>query len=329
MTTRIADVIQPEIFTDYVIQRTMEKSALVQSGIIERNAEFDALASGANTLVNMPFWNDLDGDDETIKDEGDLTPGKITSNKDVARKQGRARAWGANGLSALLSGDDPMGAIAELVASYWVRREQAMLLATLDGIFKASNMAEKALDITSETGTDSLLDGDSFIDAGQLMGDAKDLLTGVMMHSAVEAYLAKRDLIEYIKESEGSDRIGYFMNKRVIVDDGMPYDTENKIGSMYLFGSGAIAKGVGSHPNIIPTEVDRNKMSSSGEDFLINRNIGILHPRGVKWTETSVAGDFPTNAEIATGTNWTRVYEPKAIRVVKFDFRTAEAPAGA
>ncbi|MBT2599091.1 MULTISPECIES: major capsid protein [unclassified Oceanobacillus] len=322
MPTRIADVIQPEVFNDYIIQRTTEQSALINSGIIEVNSEFGSLASGPNTLVNMPFWNDLTGDAETIKDQGDLTAGKITSSKDVARKQGRARMWGANGLSSLLSGDDPMGAIGQLVANYWIRQDQAMLLSTLDGIFKSTNMTSKVLDITGETGTDALLDGDSFIDAGQLMGDAKGLLTGVMMHSAVEAYLAKRDLIEYVQESAQSDRVPYFMNKRVIVDDGMPYDTTNKVSSIYLFGSGAIAKGVGSHPNIISTEVDRNKRSSSGEDFLINRNIQILHPRGVRWNEKTVSGEFPTNAELATGTNWTRVYEPKTIRIVKCNFHT-------
>lgn len=322
MTTRLQDVIQPEVFTDYVIHRSTEKSALIQSGIIENNAQFDELASGPNTIINMPFWNDLSGDAETIKDEGDLTPSKITSNKDVARKHGRARMWGANGLSALLSGDDPMGAIAELVSTYWNRQDQAMLLATLDGIFKASNMSGKVLDITNEPGTDAVADGDSFIDAGQLMGDAKDLLTGVMMHSAVEAHLAKLDLIEYVQVSEQSDRVPIFMNKRVIVDDGMEYNTSTKVGSMYLFGSGAIAQGNGSHPNIIPTEVDRNKQSSSGEDFLINRRIQLLHPRGVAWQEGGVADEFPTNSEIATGARWNRVYDPKAIRIVKFKFKT-------
>ncbi|QBX91066.1 capsid protein [Phage Altai3] len=322
MTTRLQDIIQPEIFTEYVVQRTTEKSALVQSGIIERNAEFDALASGPNTLVNMPFWNDLTGDSEVIRDEGNLTAGKITSGKDVARKQGRARMWGASGLSALLSGDDPMRAIADLVADYWIRQDQKMLLATLEGIFNSESMADKVLDITGEPGSDALLDGDSFIDAGQLMGDAKDLLTGVMMHSAVEAYLAKRQLIEYVQEADQTDRIPYFMNKRVIVDDGMPYDTQTKEGVIYLFGTGAIASGVGSHPNILPTEVDRNSQSSSGEDFLINRRIQILHPRGVKWTENNVADVFPTNEELADGSNWERVYEPKAIRIVKFKFKT-------
>ena len=216
-----------------------------------------------------------------------------------------------------------MRAIADLVAAYWTREMQKILLATLSGVFASSSMSDHVLDISSETGDAALLSGDSFIDATQLLGDAKGLLTGVMMHSAVEAYLAKRQLIEYVQEKDQSDRVPYFMNKRVIVDDGMPYNTSTKVGAMYLFGQGAIALGNGSHPRIIETEIDRDSLASSGEDFLINRRIFILHPRGVKWTEASVADVFPENSELANGANWERVYEPKAIRIVKHVFKIA------
>ena len=321
--TRIADVIQPEVFNPYMVQRTLELSALLQSGIVENNAEFDQLTSGPNTLVNMPFWNDLTGDSEIMADDGALTPGKIGTDKDVARKHGRARAWGANGLSALLSGDDPMGAIADLVADYWQRDMQKVLLNTLAGVFAAANMAGNVHDISAETGDAALIGGATFVDATQKMGDAKEKLTGVMMHSAVEAYLTKKDLIETVPESEGKPAVSTFLRKRVIVDDGMPFATDTKVATAYLFGAGAIALGNGSHPRIIPTEIDRDSLASSGEDYLITRRIFMLHPRGVKWTEDGVAATFPTNAEIATGTNWTRVYDPKAIRVVKFTFKIA------
>lgn len=320
--TKLADVIQPEVFTEYVQQRSTERSALVQSGIIDRNAQFDELASGPNTLINMPFWNDLDGDAEVISETGDFTPNKITSGKDVARKHMRGNAWGANGLSSLLSGADPMGAIANLVADYWNRQDQKLLIKTLDGAFAGSNMTEKTLDVSAESGEAGLLTGETFLDAIQVMGDAKDTVTGVMMHSYVETHLAKRGLIEYIPESEANPRVPYFMNKRVIVDDALAFNTTDLIGSVYIFGNGAVAKGLGSHPDIVPTETHRNKMSKAGEEFLINRQIQLLHPRGVKWTETEVASDFPTNDEVATGTNWTRVYEPKQLRIVKFTFRT-------
>ena len=37
--TKIADIITPELFTPYVINRTMERSDLVKSGIITNNQE--------------------------------------------------------------------------------------------------------------------------------------------------------------------------------------------------------------------------------------------------------------------------------------------------
>lgn len=319
--TRIVDIIQPEVFTPYTIQRTMELSALIQSGIAENNAQFDQLASGPNTIINMPFWDDLTGEPEIMDDTGETKPGKITANMDIARKLAFVKSYGANALSAMLSGDDPMAAIANLFASYWERQYQQILLSTLDGVFAAPNMAEKVHDITGAEGDKSLINGRTFIDATQVMGDAKDLLTGIMIHSAVEAYLAKNDLIEYKEDSQGRIRIPYFMGKRVIVDDAMPFDTETGAAVAYLFGQGAIAWGNGSHPDILQTEVVRKGLSLAGEDVLVNRRLSILHPRGVKFTDVSVAGTFPTFEELETGTNWNRVYEPKAVRIVKFMFK--------
>lgn len=322
MTTRLSNVIQPEVFTDYVIQRSMELSALVQSGIVQRTAQFDELASGPNVLVNLPFWNDLAStESQVMKDEGNMNVNKITANLEVARKHGRVNAWGANGLSAYLSGDDPMGAIAQLVADYWQRDMQKTLLATLSGIFKASSMSGKVFDVSGEP--DGVLGMDTFIDAIQLMGDAKETLTGVMMHSAVEAELRKQNLIEYIPQSEQGLPIPTFAGKRVIVDDAMEYDPATDTATMYIFGEGAIALGIGSHPRIVATEVDRNPLSYSGEEALINRRIFILHPRGVSWQEPSggLTNEFPTNADLNAGARWVRVYEPKAIPIVKFKFK--------
>lgn len=324
MTTRIADVIQPEVFTPYTIQRTMELSALIQSGIVQNSEEFDRLASGPNTLINMPFWDDLTGEPEVMNDTDDTTPGKINANKDVARKLAFVKSFGANALASLLSGDDPMKAIGDRFATYWARQYQQILLSILDGVFDGTGMEEKVHDISTAEGDKAYINGRTFIDATQKMGDAKDLLTGVMMHSAVEAHLAKLDLIEYKEESQGKIRIPYFMGKRVIVDDAMPFDTTTGVGVSYLFGEGAIALGNGSHPNILQTEIVRKGLSRAGEDVLVNRRLPLLHPRGVKWTETAVSDQFPTFQDLENGENWERVYEPKAIRIVKFQYKIDE-----
>ena len=323
MTTRLQDVIVPEVFNPYVIKRTMELSALVESGIVENTEDFDQLASGGGILLQMPYWNDLTGESEVMNDSGALTPGKITANKDVARLQGRAKAWGANGLSALLSGDDPLRAIGDLVAKFWARDMQRVLLATLNGVFSSAGTADNVHDISAELDTGALIDGATTIDAAQKLGDVKDQLTAIAMHSAVESYLAKKELIVYETEAGKKDKVPYYLGRRVIVDDGLGFDPATKAATTYLFGPGAVALGNGSHPRIIQSEVDRDSLASSGEDFLINRRLFILHPRGIKWTETAVAGEFPTNAELSTATNWERVYEPKAIRIVQFKHKIA------
>ena len=139
--TKVADVIVPEVFNPYVIERTAELSALVQSGIIETSPELDKLASGGGRLISMPYWQDLAGEDELLSDTSNLTPAKIVAKQDQAVLLMRGRAWAATDLAKALSGDDPMGAIANLVADYWARRRQATLLAILHtlGIEGATN----------------------------------------------------------------------------------------------------------------------------------------------------------------------------------------------
>ena len=119
--TKIADVIVPELFNRYVINRTMELSAFFQSGIVVNSPDFDALASEASRTHNMPFFEDLQGESEAILEDVKMTAKKIGSNKDVSTTIFRQNMWGATNLSAALAGADPMKAIGDLVASYWAR----------------------------------------------------------------------------------------------------------------------------------------------------------------------------------------------------------------
>ncbi|WP_434796632.1 major capsid protein [Terrisporobacter vanillatitrophus] len=312
MSTKIADIIVPEVFNPYVIERTAELSALVNSGIVVRDNELDSLARAGGKLINMPFWKDLTGDDEVLSDSGALTPGKITSGQDVAALLMRGKAWSVNDLAKALSGDDPMKAIGDLVAEYWARRRQKTLLAVLKGVFESSTMSGNVHDISALTGGAEKISGTSFIVAKNKLGDASDKLTAVMMHSAVFTSLEQQNLISYIPNSQGVVEFPTYMNKRVIVDDGCPINTD--VYTTYLFGQGAIGEGNGEAP--VPTETDRDSLA--GEDILINRQHFILHPRGVKFTNASVAGESPSNTELESQANWSRVYENKNIRIVAF-----------
>lgn len=312
--TTLSDVIVPELFTKYVVQKTMELSALFNSGIVTNNAEFDRLASEAAPIHNMPFFEDLQGDSENVTEGTDLTAKKITSNKDVSTTIRRAAMWSATDLSAALAGADPMAAIGNLVAGFWARDMQKELINILNGVFAATTMTNHVLDVSTEEGAAANISASVFIDGLQMLGDAQSQLTAVAMHSAVKSYLKKQNLITTQRDSN-SVEFETYQDRRVIVDDGCPYS--DGVYTTYLFGNGAIAFGNGNPVGFVATEVDRDKKKGSGVDYLINRRTFILHPRGVQWTNSSRAAvESPTRAELANKANWKRVYEDKAIRLV-------------
>lgn len=312
--TTLTDVIVPELFTPYVIQRTMELSALFQSGIVTNNAEFDRLASEAAPIHNMPFFEDLTGESEAVIEGTDLTANKITSNKDVSVTIRRAMMWSATDLSAALAGSDPMAAIGDLVAGFWARDMQKELINLLTGVFSASTMTNHVLDVSAEEGAGANISASVFIDALQKLGDTQGNLTAVAMHSATKSYLKKQNLITTERDSTSVEFEAY-QGRRVIVDDGCPVSSD--VYTTYLFGQGAIALGNGSPVGFVATEVDRDKKKGSGVDYLINRRTFILHPRGIAYQKASQTNvETPTRAELAKATNWKRVYEDKAIRLV-------------
>ncbi|MCL2874260.1 MAG: phage major capsid protein [Defluviitaleaceae bacterium] len=314
--TNLYDVIVPEVFEPYVVKKTMEQSALVQSGIITVGKAFDDLASAGGTVVNMPFFEDLLGESEQVIEGADLSAGKIVSGNDAAPIIRRAKMWGATDLSAALSGADPMAAIGDLVAGFWARDMQKELIAILDGAFSGSEMSGNVLDITKTAGSKSWTT-EAFIDAQQLLGDASEQLTAVVMHSDTKALLKKQNLLDVIRPSVNAD-FDTYQGIRVIVDDSCPKTEDGKY-TTYLFGEGAVAFGNGSPVGFVAAEVDRDRKKGSGVDYLINRKNFILHPRGIKFTGESVALlEGPSRTELADGYNWIRVYEPKQVRIVQF-----------
>lgn len=328
MSTKISDIIVPEVFNDYFINRTTEMARFYMGGIVSNDPQLNALASSGGKTLNMPFWNDLTGADEILSDSSALTPGKITSGQDVAALHTRGRAWGANDLAQAFSVGraDPMAAIGDLVADYWARRYQAVSLSSLVGVMAdntASNSGDMQVNVAGATNADVTADtkfsGDVFIDGQATFGDAIGGLAGIAMHPVVYHNLKKIDNISFEKESDGALEIETYRGLRVIVDRNMPSTPAGGAGAgdtaatytTYIFGNGAIGMGQGSAP--VPSETDRDSLA--GEDYLITRTHFIMHPRGVAFQSATVTGTTPSNAELELAANWSRVYEREQVRV--------------
>ena len=329
MVTRLSDVIVPDVWTPYMMEQTVKRSALFQSDIVAQDLDVDL--SGGGKLVQMPFFQDLSGDEQVRQSNKALEPQKITSGKDIARLHGRANAWAAEDLTSELTSGDPMQAIANRVADYWSYRWQVLLISSLTGVFAAVTdlVKDYTIEGAEDLTDDNKIGGEQILDAKQLLGDAKDQLTAIVMHSKLHTRLQKLDLIEFIPDSQANVGWGTYMGNTVIVDDGVPREASTADNAdyeytSYLFGSGAL--GLEDGPVEVPTETDRDSLG--GEEFLINRRNFILHPRGVAWQEedldqvedddgTTVDPDFPSNDDVEKAANWDLVYELKNIRMAK------------
>lgn len=309
----IASLITPEVWNRYGIQRTTELNAFVRSGVATPLPGLQIPQGGFT--VNVPHFGQLTGDAENLSVGTPLTLTRMTSGQQIAVVLTRGRGWTVSDLEAQFTGEDPVRAAMDMIATYWAGQDQKDLLASLAGAFAAASMSGHVHDVSAEsTAATRTINPDTLIDATQKLGDAKGSLTAIAMHSATEAYLAKQQMIAYETSANKTDRVPYYLGKRVIIDDSLPVDTGTY--TTYLFGAGSVAFTQGGLAGRA-LEVDRDSVTK--EDILTMARTLMIHPVGLKW----VGGNQPARAALATGTNWERVFEPKNIPLVAFKHKLA------
>lgn len=343
---QVSDVIVPAVFTPYVQQLTEEKSAIVQSGALARNAFVDSLLAGGGLTFQVPSFKDLDNDVERVSTDtahDDFaggtqtpTPNKIGTAQETAVRLSRNQSWSSADLTTALIDKDPMQVIASRVSDYWARRLQQAFVATMTGVF-ADNAAapvgtehvqnDLTVNIAGSTFTAGVTDfsAEAFIDATTTMGDSMQQLTMILVHSIVYAKMIKNNLIDFIPDSQGMATIPTFLGRRVVMDDGMP-----RSGSIYeswFFAPGAVQLGVGSPK--VPTAIQRHEGAGNGggQETLYNRVEWCLHPVGHRYAGSAPNGgpsNLATTNNLAAAGSWQRVYtERKQIKIARLITREA------
>ncbi len=321
--TRIGDIIVPEVFNPYVVERTNELSNFYFGGAVEVDPLYDITAQQGGRTAILPYYKDLSGSDEVLDEIDPLALNNVETGKDIAVVLMRGKAWGVNDLAKALNANrsDPTKVIGDLVADYWARQQQTVMINSLDGVLAdntANNSSDMVHDIAIEDGDNAtvseLFSGDALVDALGTLGDALNSVVGIAVHSTVYQNMQKQQLIDYIPDAQAQIQIPIYMGMRVVVSDQLPMVAGGTSGfkyTTYLFGQGAFALGNGAAP--VPVEVERDALA--GIDQLITRRHYILHPRGVAWQHVSVTGASPSNAELGDATNWSRVWERKSVKI--------------
>lgn len=318
--TKIANVVIPEVYNDYAKEKSIYNSAVYRSGIVVRDSKISKNLAGGAKMFISPFWQDIIDQsnlDEVPDEDVDVTTANITASDMAMRRQYRVKKWGSNDMAAVLAGSDPMEAIQAMIENFWNAAFQANLFSGVQGVI-ADNVAndggDMVYDITDQTGVDSYIGAESIMGAIFKYGSEFQKVTAISMHSVPYHRLSLNNMIDMTPDSEQNIGFGTYLGKTVILDDYQTYTLETIDGvantPVYwttLFTRGAFGYGE-SFNNYLTTEIDRDPNKGGGIDYLHTRRVFAIHPSGFDWTESSVTGEFPTNAELATAANWDRKY---------------------
>jgi len=322
--TKIADIIKPEVLGKMVPALLTEHMDFLSTGLASSDYDNVKINEGG-VFINVPYYQELSGDDEVISDSTSLTPGKIATGKDIGVVCHRGKAWGSRELAKILSGDDPMKEFARQLAKYWSYRMQQACLSVLNGVFEPTNGVLAGAGAATNThfsnvaqgsGTAVTIADSNAIDAMLKLGDQMGQFDVMICHSKVWADIVKAKLATntqlFTNENKSLKDVPTYMGMRVIITDDVPASTNGSTTASYIAQDTSKNRYVtyfakkdcmylGMQQSLM-TETDRDILAQ--EDVIASTVHFVPHLKLCKWKVTT---ENPTNAVLATAGSWEKI----------------------
>ena len=209
-----------------------KKNALISSAIFNETNEYESKMKGqvGGYFIVEPIKGRIGGDPVNYDGETDIPDGKERPTYLQTKICfGRANSWGEYDFVSSLTGENFKAEAGE-VKEYWDEERQKTVLAMLKGIFGMTGGVNGQFTEKHTYKVVGNLDADSCNRAAQkALGDMKQDLSVMFMHSAVSTNLEGLNLINFLKytDANGIEKeltIGQYNGKTVVVDDDMPAD---------------------------------------------------------------------------------------------------------
>ncbi|SEJ87439.1 hypothetical protein SAMN05518849_11679 [Sphingobium sp. AP50] len=322
--TTFEQIYDPVDFAAAVQNYTLEKSAFVQSGILERSGEYTARLLSGGEFGELPFIDDLTGEESVASGVASelISPDPVTMGKMVYQKDFRTKSWGVPDLVARIAGEDLIGAAVKLVGDYRLRQQQKTLIAKFAG-FAASNVANNAGDMVKDISIDttaSLTDAhkisfNAILDATLTMGDRFDEITAMVMNSVQWGQLMRIDAANVVRKSD-IEPFNRYYGRIVIIDDSIGYHqgTNKQIHTCYLLGTGSVAFATGNERSVIVR--DEKAGMGYGATELVTSYDQLMHIKGSTSKAALIgSGKSPTNDTYKLAASHERVFDRKAVKL--------------
>jgi len=330
---RLSDVqFDADVYTTYLQEDRTDRNAFIASGVATTNPLLSSRAAGEGDLTTIPYWNDLNSDNENISSDDPAekaVPEKINTGKMQARRIHINNAWQtANLVSAVMGSEDPMRQIQSRTSAYWdqrfAARVQGVTLAMyLDNIANGSSdmLFDVSVESTGSASAANRFSFEGFVDALATMGENDEALALIGVHPKTLAQMRKQKSVDDIQDAVTGILIPFYNGKRVIVDKKLPVIAGTTSGLRYvsvLYKMGAIGYGEALANRPVGVEFDELAANGAGIETLVERKQMIIHPEGYSWNETTVSDGSPTVAEFSLAANWTRKMQRENVGMAFF-----------
>ena len=334
----LADIVKRNNLSTYVSEAIKERSMLLKSRAVVRNALLDAREGG--TRIQVPEFNPVAPTEEIFdgtatwgtSGAGYLTPQKIGTGTQIATICHRAFAYAVDDIAVLAAGEDPMLHIRNQLADAINKKKSARLFSHLAGLFGTAlsgNALDKGVAAASGAAEANFLTAATVAEARSKLGERGEELDTLIVHPSVAYYLYQVGMLTFSTSAlsasgavtwggggvgVGAREVGEFAGMKVIVDSQVNTVAPGTSGHQrefycYLVKSGTILEGVQQDLRI---EAERNIMSK--QDVISVDYHTAYHVMGTKWSN---AGDNPTNTALATAGNWAATYDIDLIPMVQ------------
>lgn len=312
---KLANAIIPEVFANYVLNQSMKTNRLVQSGILTNDPSLGSQLLAPGDFIHMPYINDIaEGPDaQTWTDTQDISVNGLTTGEQRAFKFRQAQAFGWTDVSQQVSGAPAQSTVANRFGAYWNNQDQKLLFAELKGAFANSDIATAKMYEDS-----SVFSARGFLAAIAKMGDLQDnTLNKIVVHSSTYAEMKAQQLIETVQPAGAVTPISVYNGMRIVQDDDPNLINADGSTTSYVFANGAVGYSVASPQNAV--EIQREARTNGGQTNVINRRVVTTHILGTSVAKTfTPAGQTVTMDELAKGTTWESIVDPRHIQVIAY-----------
>lgn len=332
MATYLGFPFDPELFLlNWQAVEDPTLTALYESGAVQANAQIKSMIANGGDFYALPFYNAIGGSPLNYDGSTDITTNATTAGEQTGIVYGRMAAWSEKQFVRDYHGADPMAQIVAQTAKYWQKQRQQIMLKILSGIFGVSETEWNKHTTNIATTGSSVADANkvdvaSAAEAVQkAVGDNAGIFSTAVMHSAVALALAKKNMLEFRKYTDGQGierqlNVADWNGLTVVVDDGVPTKASSTASgaqeyTTYLFGAGALQ--YADAPVTMPVEVERDAKLAGGTNNLITRIRETIHPNGFSFAKPSGYAGSPTDTHLSTAANWSLVGNPKSIAIAR------------